>query len=98
MDLVLDEEINQWHKSAEEGASKVLSILDGPRVGRAQSETPRCPRDGEYYVCDHEDIVPVVIIRRSDIGPPTTGESPEDTEERNRRGQGPAGLPRQEVP
>lgn len=43
VNLVLDEEVDQWDQSAKEGTRQVLSQLDSPRVRRAKSQTSDCP-------------------------------------------------------
>jgi hypothetical protein len=43
--LVLDEEVDQRHKSTEEQASKPLAVFDRLRVRRAEGNAAQCPRE-----------------------------------------------------
>ena len=62
VDLMPDEEVNQWHKCREEGSSEKLPVLESGGVARAQSKASNSPRQGSHQVRDHEDVVPVMII------------------------------------
>lgn len=71
VDLVLDEKVDQWHKGSKEGACEELPIAESSRVAWAQSQTSKCPRKSRYEVGNHEDVVPIVVVGRGDIGPAT---------------------------
>lgn len=79
MNLVLNEVVDQWHQGSEEEASHDLTILDGTTVVGAQRKAAQRPRQGRNEVRDHEDIVPVMIVSGSDIGPSSAGQGAEDT-------------------
>lgn len=98
MNLVLNEEVDQRYERAKEGTSKVLSKLDSLWIGRAQGETTGGPGDGCDEVRNHEDIVPVVVIRRRDVCPPSASEGPKEAEEGNHFRQGTTGPSRQKIP
>ncbi len=72
VDLVLDEEINQRHKCAEEGCRQPLPPSYGSRIRRAECYAAQRPGQRRNQVADHEDIVPVMIIRRRHVCPSTT--------------------------
>ena len=44
MNLVLNEEVNQWHKGTEESRGQVLSVFNGLRIGGAECDTASRPR------------------------------------------------------
>lgn len=79
MHLVLDEEVHQRNQRPKESTRQVLSVLDGLRVGRTQRQTSQCPRQRSHQIADHEDVVPIVIIRARNICPSSTCQSSEDT-------------------
>lgn len=79
MYLVLDEKVHQRHERPEKGRGQVLPVCDRLRVRRAQRQTTQRPRQGSNQIADHEDIVPIVIIRARDISPPTARQRPKDT-------------------
>lgn len=87
MNLVLDEEVNQGNKSAEEGAGQIFAVFDGLRVGRTQSQTSQCPWQSGDQVADHENVVPVMIVGTGHVGPSTTRQCPEDSHSCNKLGQ-----------
>lgn len=74
MNLVLDKKVYQGDDAAVECARQVFSVLDGDRIGRAQRKTAKSPGNGGKEIGDHEDVVPVMVIGRSNIGPPSTRE------------------------
>ena len=43
MNLVLNEEVNQWHKGTEESRGQVLSVFNGLRIGGAKCDTASRP-------------------------------------------------------
>ena len=62
VNLMLYEEVNHGNNSSKEGGGNVFSVPNGFRIGRAQGEAAKCPRDRGYEIRNHEDIVPVMII------------------------------------
>lgn len=98
MDLVLDEEVHERHDGAKEGTGDVFAVLDGGGVGRAERDAAKHPRDGGDEVGDHEDVVPVVVVGRRDIGPAAARDGAEDTKVADGLGEGVARLGRQQVP
>lgn len=44
MDLVLNKEVDQWHKGTEECRGQVFSVFNGLRVGGAERNTAGGPR------------------------------------------------------
>lgn len=44
MHLVLDKEVDQWHKSSKEAASKDFSVLEGSGVLGTKGNTAQSPR------------------------------------------------------
>lgn len=86
MDLVLNEIVDQRNQSSEEQAGHDFAVLDGTVVVRAERKATQGPRQGGHQVRDHEDIMPVVVIGRCDIGPTTTCQCPENTHAGNQLG------------
>jgi hypothetical protein len=98
VDLVLDEEVEHRHKGGEEGATKELAVVDGLGVVGAQGDAADGPGYGRDEVRDHEDVVPVVVIGRCDIGPASTGEGSEDANAQDELGECLVGSRSQDVP
>ena len=98
MDFVLDKVVYQRHECAEEQTGECLSIIYGLGVDRRGGETPERPRQSEYEVRDHENIVPIMIIGGCDVDPTSTEEGSCDTDERNELGQSGTGSRSQEIP
>lgn len=78
MDLVLNEIVDQRNQSSKEQAGHDFAVLDGTAVGRAEREATQGPRQGGHQVRDHEDVMPVVVVGRCDIGPTAACQCPED--------------------
>lgn len=98
MDLVLDEVVDQWHQGSKEKASHDLAILDGTAVVRAEGQATQSPRQGGHQIRDHENIVPVMVVGRSDIGPASARQGPEDTNAGNNLRQGVVRARTEDVP
>lgn len=79
VNLVLDEEVHEWDQRRKESSTQVLSQFDGARVGRAQCKATKCPWQGRDQVADHEDIMPIVIIRACNICPSTACQCSKDS-------------------
>lgn len=87
MHLMLNEVIHQWHDRRKERASQVLPQLDRLRIRRTQHCTSNSPRQRGDHVRDHEDIVPIVIVRARDIRPPSARQCAKDAHSRDELGQ-----------
>jgi len=98
VDLVLNEEVDQWHQSAKEGARDVFPVFDGLGVGRAQRNTTGCPRNGEDDVGNHQNIVPVMVVGRSDVCPSSTGQGANNPGKRDGFREDTTGLRGEEIP
>lgn len=61
--FVLYEKVNQGHQSAEEQACHDLPVFYGPTVLRTEGKTAKSPRQRRNQIGNHEDIMPVMIIR-----------------------------------
>ena len=79
MNLVLNEEIDQWHYRAKKQSCKYFSIFHSSRVVPAEGEAPQSPRDCGNKIRYHENIVPIVIVCRCDICPTPTAERSEQS-------------------
>lgn len=79
MDLVLDEVVDQWDQSSEEETSHDFAVLNGLTVVGAQCKATKGPRQSRNKVGDHENVMPVMVVGRGDIGPSTTSQGAEDT-------------------
>lgn len=98
VNLVLNEEVNERHQSSEEGTGKVLAILDCRGVVGAESDAAGGPGQGGDNVGNHENIVPVVIIGRGNVGPTAAGQGAQDAHGGDEAWQLGAGLAGKEVP
>lgn len=78
MDLVLDEEVHQRYDCSEKTSCKDLAVFDGLYVRRAQNVAAIGPRNGSDQVRDHEDVVPVMVVGGSNVGPTTAGQGAKD--------------------
>lgn len=88
MHLVLDEKVDQWDECAKERAREHLPVFDSRWVRWAERETSQCPWQSRDKIRNHEDIMPIVVIRRSDICPASTSECPEDAHSNYEFGEG----------
>ena len=87
MHLVLNEEVDQRYEGAKERSSQVFPVLDRFRIGWAQSQASQRPRQCRDEVADHENVVPVVVIRARDVRPSTARQRPEYTHAGDELGQ-----------
>lgn len=98
VDLVLDEEVHQRHEGTEEAAGQVFPVLDGLGVCGAQGNAPGSPGNREDDVGDHQNVVPVVVVGRSDVRPPATRQGTDDAGNGDRFREGAAGFRGEQVP
>ena len=98
MDLVLNEEVNQWHKGREETAGKNLTVLERSSILRTEGNAADCPWQSCDEVGDHKDVVPVMVIGRGDICPSSAGECSKDTNASDELGEGRVWATGQDVP
>lgn len=98
MNLVLYVKVDQGEDAPIECARDVFPILDGGRVGRAQDDTSKSPRDGGQQIRDHEDVMPVVVIGGGDVGPAGASHGPEQSPEGDEAGHPCVLVSRQQVP
>lgn len=63
VDFVLNEEVDQGNNGREKAGREYPAILDSLRVGRAENEAAICPWNCGDQVRDHENIVPIVVVR-----------------------------------
>ena len=98
MDLVLNEEVHHGHNGAKEAASNVFPVSDCRRVGRAQCQATKHPGNSRDQVRDHKDVVPVMVVGRSDVGPATACQGSEDAPERNEAGKSTGRRSGEEIP
>ena len=84
---MLDEEVHQWYKGRKESSTKDLPPVYSLWVWWTESETTDRPRESRDQVRDHEDVVPVMIVGRGDIGPASAGKSSEDSDTSDEFGQ-----------
>lgn len=84
MHLMLNEEVHQRHNHAKERPCQPLPPPDRPSIANwTQRQTSQSPRQGRDQIGDHEDIVPVMIVRRSNVRPPTARQGPEHSNARH---------------
>lgn len=95
---MLNKEVDQGNQGAKEATGNPLPVLDRLCVRRAKRNASGGPRDRKDNVRDHEDIVPVMVVGRGDVGPAAASKSSDDTAKRNRFGEDTAGLGSQEIP
>ena len=73
-----DEEEYQGDKGAEEGSRQDLAIFDSLHIRfGTQRNAAQGPWQSGHQVGYHEDVVPIVIIRRCDICPAPARQGPE---------------------
>lgn len=61
--FVLDEKIDQRNQGTKEQPGQIFPVFDSDRVGRAQGETAESPWQCSNKIANHEDIMPIVVIR-----------------------------------
>jgi len=83
VNLVLDEKVDERDQSSKERSRKRLSVLDSSRIRWAQGKAAKSPWKRSHQVGDHEDVVPVMVIGRSNISPSSAGEGAEYAHEGN---------------
>lgn len=98
MHLVLDKKVYHGHKGAKKGRGQVLSVLDRFRIRRAEGDAAKCPRDRNDQVRDHQDVVPVMVVGRGDVGPAATGQCAQQSHRTNKLWQRLAGLRSEQIP
>lgn len=98
VDLVLNEKVNERHKGSEKGTGKELAVLDSRRVVGAERNAASGPGESSDNVGNHENIMPIVVVGRGNVGPATTREGTQDTHEGDKAWQLGAGLAGKEVP
>lgn len=76
--FVLDKVINQRHQSTEEQTGHNLPVFHSTAVVRAEGQATQRPRQSSNQIRNHENVVPVMVIRRCNVCPTTTGKSPEN--------------------
>lgn len=92
---MLYEEVNERDEGYEEAACEIFPQGNGARVGRAQGDAANCPGERGNEVGDHEDVMPVVVVGRGDVGPSTTCQRSEEAHPGNKGRQPVARPPRQ---
>lgn len=80
VDFVLNEEVNEGHQRAKEETGEPLPVLGGYRIRRTQGKTAQGPWQGGHKIADHEDVVPVMVISRGNVGPPAACKGPKDAD------------------
>ena len=94
---MLDKKVDQGNQSAEEASSNPLSVLDRLCVRGAKRNAAGSPGNGKDDVRDHENVVPVMVVGRGDVGPAAASKSSDDTGKRNSLGEDTAGFSSQEI-
>src|SRR5256885_6212371 len=77
MHFVLYEEVDQGHQRAEEQTGQDFSVFDCSRMWRTESKTPKSPWQCCNQIGDHENVMPVMVIRRCHVRPSSTSYCPE---------------------
>lgn len=99
VNLVLDKVINERYQGPEEQPGKDFAVLDGFFVGlRGEQETANRPRQSEDQVSNHENVMPVMVVRRSNVNPSTAGNGTEKSDREDKLGSECAGTGSQEKP
>ena len=78
MDIVLNEKVDHGNQCSEETVAKQLSVLLGLGVLRGGLDGASNVRDGAEQVDNHGNVVDIVIIRRGNVDPSTTGNCPDN--------------------
>lgn len=99
MNLVLQEEIGQGDQGNVEATSEKLPQENSPGVVVwAQGKAANGPWNSGDEVRNHEDVVPVVVISRRDVGPASTRKGSKDTDTEDELGERRAVSCGQDVP
>jgi hypothetical protein len=98
VDLVLNEIVNQRNQCSKEQARHNLAVLDSTAVVGAERKAAKSPWQSSNQIRDHEDIMPVMVVGRCNVGPTSTSQSTEDTHAGNELGQSRIGTRREDVP
>jgi len=97
VDFMLKEKVCSWNKSAKEGGSKDLPVLDSYWVRRTNRKASQGPRNSGNKIANHEDVVPHMVVCRCNIGPSSTGECSEDSNPGHNFWQGRIGSSSKEI-
>lgn len=98
MHFVLNEEVEHRNQSRKESRTQPFPILDSIRIRRAQQNATNGPGNCRDQIADHEDIVPVMVIRARNVCPSTTRQRPQDSDTCDKLGQTAALSVRDAVP
>lgn len=98
MDFVSDEEVDERNECREERSGEELPVFQSSGIARAQREAANSPWQGSHEIRDHEDIVPVVVICRRDICPPSASQCSEDADSSDEFGEGRVRSAGQDIP
>ncbi len=97
-DLMLYIQVDHWHNRAEEGSSKTLSISERSWIWRAQHNAAEGPRESCHYIGYHEEVVPVMIVGRGDVGKSAACQAPKDSRRSNKLWQRLSGSGGEKIP
>ena len=78
VNLVLYEEVYQGYQGTKKAACKDLPVFHGSWVVWTKCQAAQRPWQCSDQVGDHENVMPAMVIRRSDIGPSAACQCPEN--------------------
>lgn len=96
--LVLYEKVDERNECSEESSGEDLAVLDCFWVGRTQHQAACCPGYCSHQVGNHEDVMPVMVVSRSDIGPTSACQRSKDAHAGDEFGECRVGTGCEEVP
>ena len=70
--FVLDEKVNKRNQRAKEQTRKDFPVPDSTGVCWAEHDATHSPGKGCKNIQNHEDVMPVVVVRARDVGPSAT--------------------------
>ena len=87
VDLVLYKEVYERCQVAKEASCKKFSVTQGPGIVRVQSNATERPRNRGYQIGYHENVVPVMVVCRRHIRPPSASQGSKKTGAEHKFGQ-----------
>lgn len=98
VDLMLDVQVDHGYDSGKESSSKTLPMFDRSGIRGTQRDASDGPGESCNYVGDHEDVMPVMVIGRGDIGEASACQGPKDSRCGNKLRQRLSATGREKIP
>ena len=95
---MLDVKVHHGYHGRKENGCYTLPPLDSNPVRWAEHNASKRPWQRRDEIGDHEYIVPIVVVRRRDIGPSAAHHGPKQANGRENLGKVGTRAARQEIP